>query len=71
MKEHKQTEAHMVKHRKMEQLQKKTIGRSFQEGRHRMPSQKRTGATTEQGNNDMAGRHRIISCTARWGIQGS
>lgn len=47
MKEHKQTEAHMVKHGKMEQLQK-TTGRSFQEGRHRMQSQKRTRATTNR-----------------------
>lgn len=60
----------MIKHGKMEQLQTKTTGRSFQDGRHRKQSQKRTGVKMKQGNNDKAGRHHIVSCMARWVFMG-
>lgn len=63
IKEHKKNRSTFGEHGKMTQLQPETTGRSFQEGRHGRPSQKRGRTTTKQGDN--------VSCMTKWSIQGS
>lgn len=52
----------------MEQLQAETNGRSFQEGRHGRPSQKRGRTTMKQGVNEQTDRHHTVYLARQHGV---
>lgn len=62
------TEAHIGQHGKVEQLQAETNGRSFQEGRHGRPSQKRGRTTMKQGVNEKTDRHHTVYLARQHGV---